>query len=227
MDQIKIGAFLKELRKSKDMTQEQVAEKLNVSGRTVSRWETGRNMPDISILVDLADFYDVSISEIIYGERKRETMDQETRETAIAMAEYSETAVKSGKQKVMGILLSIFGMFIILSALSIFPSDSSWGSIYSILGSGFLIVGIYLIIRPLVAKRCSRIGIVLGGIALLFGTFTVSDYIAVTQFNQVPRFCYEKSYDSRYPNQIVHKTLFFTAVQKNPGTEEEQVYIIE
>ena len=68
MDQKKIGRFLKELRKEKDITQEQLAEKIKVSGRTVSRWETGSNMPDISLLAELADFYDVSISEIIDGE---------------------------------------------------------------------------------------------------------------------------------------------------------------
>ncbi|MBN2960344.1 MAG: helix-turn-helix transcriptional regulator, partial [Streptococcus gordonii] len=57
MDQVKIGNFLKKLRKEKGITQEQLAEILNVSGRTVSRWETGNNMPDISILVDIADYY--------------------------------------------------------------------------------------------------------------------------------------------------------------------------
>lgn len=46
MDQIKIGSFLKKLRKEKNLTQESLAEKLNVSARTVSRWETGSNMPD-------------------------------------------------------------------------------------------------------------------------------------------------------------------------------------
>ena len=59
MDQKKIGRFLKELRKEKVITQEQLAEKIKVSGRTVSRWETGSNMPDISLLAELADFYDV------------------------------------------------------------------------------------------------------------------------------------------------------------------------
>lgn len=226
MDQIKIGRFLKELRKAKGMTQEQLAEKLNVSSRTVSRWETGNNMPDISMLVEIADFYGVSIPEIIYGERKSENMDQETRETAVAMAEYGQNTVKIEKQKVIGILMSAFGMFIIVSALSIFPSDSSWGSVYSVLGSIFLIAGIYLLISRMVAKRVSRILIVLGCAGLLLGTFALSDVITVTQFNQVPRFRYETSYDSRNPDQIVYKTIFFTAVQKNPGTEEEQVFIV-
>lgn len=65
MNQKKIGSFLKELRKEKGITQEEFAENLNVSGRTVSRWETGVNMPDISLLVDIAEFFNVSIPEII------------------------------------------------------------------------------------------------------------------------------------------------------------------
>ena len=225
MDQIKIGIFLKELRKEKKLTQEQLAEKLNVSGRTVSRWETGSNMPDIGMLVEMADFFDVSIPEIVSGERKSENMNKETRKTTAAMAEYGRNAVKIGKQRVIGILMSAFGIFIIMSALSIFPSDSSWGSIYSILGSVFLVVGIYLIMRPAVAKRGLRIMVVLGCVCLLFAVFTLSDYIAVTRFNQVPRFRHETSYDSRNPDQLVHKTIFFTAIQKNPGKENEQVFI--
>ena len=227
MDQIKIGVFLKELRNEKGLTQEQLAEVLNVSSRTVSRWETGSNMPDISILVEIAGFYDVSIPEIVQGERKSEIMDKETRETAVALAKYSQNEVKIGKQKVVGILFSVFGIFVIVSALSIFPNDSSWGSIYSILGSIFLVIGLYFIIKPLVAKRASRILIVLGCIVLLFGTFTIFDYVAVSQFKQVPRFSYMTSYDSRNPNVLVHKTIFYTVVQENPGTEDEQVYIVK
>lgn len=67
MDQKKIGQFLQALRKEKNITQEMLAETLNVSSRTISRWETGNNMPDISLLIELSQFYHVSISEIIDG----------------------------------------------------------------------------------------------------------------------------------------------------------------
>jgi len=227
MDQVKIGSFLKELRKEKNLTQEDLAEQLNVSSRTISRWETGSNMPDIGMLVEIADFYDVSIPEIINGERKSENMNHETRDTAVSMAEYSRNEVKNGKQKVIGILMSAFGIFTIVSALSIFPSDSSWGSIYAILGSIFLVIGIYLIIWTAGVKRSLRILTVFGSIVLLFGSFMISDYITVTLFNQVPRFRHETIYDSRNPDQLVHKTLFFTAIQENPGTKDEQVYIVK
>ena len=90
MDQKKIGLFLKELRREKEFTQEQLAEQFNVSSRTVSRWETGTNMPDLSVLVELSDFYQVDIKEIIDGERKSEIMNEETRETLIKVAVYTK-----------------------------------------------------------------------------------------------------------------------------------------
>ena len=73
MNQQKIGGFLKELRLEKQLTQEQLAEELGVSRRTVSRWETGNNLPDLSLLVELADYYGVDLNEIFHGERSSET----------------------------------------------------------------------------------------------------------------------------------------------------------
>ncbi|MCR5468254.1 MAG: helix-turn-helix domain-containing protein [Lachnospiraceae bacterium] len=90
MDQQKIGEFLKNLRKEKNITQEQLGEALGVSGRTVSRWETSRNLPDISLLAEIAEFYDVSIVEIIDGERKSENMKDETKKVVESMTDYAE-----------------------------------------------------------------------------------------------------------------------------------------
>ena len=90
MDQKKTGAFLQSLRKERELTQEELAEKFSVTSRTVSRWETGKNMPDISLLTDIADFYEVDVREIIDGERKSETMDEELKEVADKMADYAD-----------------------------------------------------------------------------------------------------------------------------------------
>ena len=67
MDTKKIGEFLKVLRKERGLTQEQLAEILLVSGRTISRWETGTNMPDLSILIKMAEFYNVEVKEILHS----------------------------------------------------------------------------------------------------------------------------------------------------------------
>lgn len=222
MDQKKIGQFLKTLRKEKNITQEVLAETLNVSSRTVSRWETGSNMPDISLLVVLSEFYQVSIPEIIDGERKSEKMNQETKDTAIKMAEYSKNEVNMAKKQITGILFIVFGALIIISALSIFPNESSWGSICGIVGGIILTLGIYLRIKSVLLKKSSQILSVIGCVIVLFGIFTISDYIAVTEFHQVPRFSYAKSYGE---DVVEHKTLFYTVIQKNPGTENESVEI--
>lgn len=91
MDQIKIGTFLKTLRKEKNLTQDQLAEQLGVSNRTVSRWETGTNMPDISLLLEIAELYGVTIPELIDGERKSENMNEEVKEVVSKMSNYAET----------------------------------------------------------------------------------------------------------------------------------------
>ena len=89
MDLIKVGAFLQTLRKEKGLTQEQLAEQVGVARRTVSRWETGSNMPDLDILLELADFYSVDLREILDGERKSKQMNEELKETVLQVADYS------------------------------------------------------------------------------------------------------------------------------------------
>ncbi len=114
MDQKKIGLFLKELRKEKGITQEAFAEKLNVSGRTVSRWETGNNLPDISLLVAISDFYEVDVREIIEGERKSE-MNEEIKDVANKMADYAGN--EKGKMMKYIQPIGFVGVFIITVAI--------------------------------------------------------------------------------------------------------------
>lgn len=110
MDMKKIGSFLKALRKEKGLTQEQLAEKLGVAGRTVSRWETASNMPDLSILIQLAEFYDIEVGEILDGERKDIIMDKEVKETLTKIADYSNDE----KQKAVNVYkFSLMVMFFV------------------------------------------------------------------------------------------------------------------
>ena len=69
MDTKKIGMFLKELRNENGMTQEQLGEKIGVSNKTISRWETGNYMPPVDCLKMLSEIYHISINEILGGER--------------------------------------------------------------------------------------------------------------------------------------------------------------
>ena len=122
MDQKAIGAFLKRLRKEKGLTQEQLAERFYVSSKTVSRWETGSNMPDVGTLIDLADFYDVDIRELIDGERKSEMMDKETKDTLKKVAAYACEGEKQTYSKTMKIVISVCITVLVYVILYVFLS---------------------------------------------------------------------------------------------------------
>jgi len=135
MDQIKVGAFLKHLRKEKGITQEKLSEELGVSGRTISRWETGKNMPDISLLVEIAEFFDVSIPEIIKGERKSEDMKEEEKEVAETMSDYAkaekEQLVKSIRNmSIIGFIALV--VYMVLGETGVYNSNSLFRYAYGI-----------------------------------------------------------------------------------------------
>lgn len=140
MDQVKIGNFLRTLRKEKALTQEQVAEQFHVSGRTVSRWENGNNMPDIGILVELSAFYNVDIREIIDGERKSETMNEEIKDTLAKVADYTdaekEQILKKIKFSSTACVISLLIVYAICAFSLADKSDSAENLLYVALNTG-------------------------------------------------------------------------------------------
>lgn len=133
MNQQKTGELLKRLRKDKGLTQEQLAERFYVSSRTVSRWETGSNMPDVATLIELADFYDVDIREIIDGERKSEIMDQETKDTLKKVAAYATEGEKKSQSKVV---YTALGVCIALFVSTILFAGEQTGLLYGVVPEG-------------------------------------------------------------------------------------------
>ena len=126
MNQAKTGAFLKQLRREKDLTQEQLAERFFVSVRTVSRWETGSNMPDLSILIELADFYDVDIREMIDGERKSETMNDKTNDAVKKVAEYTAEEKKKLRNRMAEMMAASAVLLVFCSLLSATNGFDGW-----------------------------------------------------------------------------------------------------
>ena len=145
MNQKKTGEFLKQLRKEKGLTQEQLAERVFVSGRTVSRWETGSNMPDLDLLLELAEFYDVDIREIIDGERKNEKMDNEIKDTVLKVAQYSnEDNLKISRRMH---LLFIGGLIAAVIYMVLFFTDCAYNFIGGLclgITFGMMIVGVIM-----------------------------------------------------------------------------------
>ena len=93
MNQEAIGKFISTCRKEKGLTQTQLAEKLNITNRAVSKWETGKSVPDAAIMLDLCEILDVSVNGLLSGER-------------IAMENYQKKAVK--------LAIPVFGLLLLV-----------------------------------------------------------------------------------------------------------------
>ena len=95
MDQIKIGKFIAECRKKQNLTQAQLAEKLNVTDRAVSKWETGKSMPDSSIMLELCDILKINANDLLTGEVvSMENYNKQLEENLIEMVKQKEESDK-------------------------------------------------------------------------------------------------------------------------------------
>ncbi len=149
MDQKKIGGFLKELRKERDITQEKLAEQFNVSGRTVSRWETGNNLPDLDILIEISDYYEVDLREILNGERKSENMDKEVKETVLQAVDYANTEAEKCHRQIricnaIGTLMVAISLFLKESAFATTEIGGIVTDIIQGFSIGLLLVGLIM-----------------------------------------------------------------------------------
>ena len=91
MDQIKIGKFIAECRKKQNLTQAQLAEKLTITDRAISKWETGKAMPDSDIMLDLCDILGIKVNELLCGEMiEIEHKDEQLNELIFQMAKNEE-----------------------------------------------------------------------------------------------------------------------------------------
>ena len=96
MDQAKIGRFIAECRKNKNLTQAQLAEKLNITDRAVSKWETGRAMPDSSIMLALCDVLSITVNDLLCGEKIiMENSNQKNEQLLLEMAKELERKNKT------------------------------------------------------------------------------------------------------------------------------------
>ncbi len=117
MNLIKIGAFIKSCRKEKGLTQEALSEKLNISQKTISKWECGNGLPDVSIMLDLCSALSISVNELLNGEHidKNDYMDKAEQK----LLEIQKEKVKSDKRLLtaeiyLGVISAIFSLALML-----------------------------------------------------------------------------------------------------------------
>lgn len=114
MNQEKIGRFIAQLRKEKKMTQIDLANKLGITDRAISKWENGRGLPDLSLLIPLGEALDISINELLSGERlDKKNYQEKLEENIINTIDYTDKKIKKAK-KIFIIILSVILIFIII-----------------------------------------------------------------------------------------------------------------
>ncbi len=120
MDMQKIGTFLAELRKEKNLTQDELGEQIGVTNKTVSRWENGNYLPPVEMLQILSKFYDVSINEILNGERINDSDYKNISEENVKFALNRSNAIISKHKKIMNWIIAIVValLYIIISLIS-------------------------------------------------------------------------------------------------------------
>lgn len=152
MDQQKIGGFLRQLRRERNLTQEQLAERMGVSNRSVSRWETGASLPDLSLLVELADFYQVPLGELLRGERCAPAAEETARQAADYSARQREILTRRLHWIfLLGVAAMIFYLAVSSTGLS---GQKHWDAAADFalgLGTGDLVVGV-LVTSPAFQK---------------------------------------------------------------------------
>ena len=130
MEQEKIGKFIQECRKEKKLTQNELAEKLNITNKAVSKWETGRGMPDSSILLELSKILDVTVNELLSGEKLQvNEYKVKAEENIIAIVKEKDKNKKSNKKIIIifSCILAILGLVVLILSRYmggfLFPAD--------------------------------------------------------------------------------------------------------
>ena len=221
MDTKKIGAFIAMNRKKKGYTQEQLAEKLGVTNKTISRWENGHYMPDLSLLEPLSKELDITLNELLAGEEivKEEAMEY-SEQNLIQTIDYTDKKIKDERKKISLFIIGL-GIFTSLCAFTVFPSESSWGSIYSMIGLFLFVVGIFRELKFTSLLKKGLISTIL--FALLLGIFFIFDYVSVNQFKQPPiyRLTTTTVFSEDGNKMIEYQNPFYNVFRINADTPNE------
>ncbi len=221
MNQEKIGKFIANARKEQNLTQEQLAEKLGITYKAVSKWECGKGLPDASIMLELCKILKITVNDLLSGEKVKEKEYQEKLEqNIIDTIDYSNKKI-SKKNKLIYEMIMFFGLGLIFIAFTIYPSDSSWGAIHSIIGLVISTFGFFNIIngKTIIKRIFLGIGYFMIGFILLL----LLDYSNVVLNKVAPRFSYLIETGD---TMIIYKAPFYNVYRINRNTKNEY-YIID
>lgn len=221
MNNNKTGALIADLRRQINWTQSDLAQKLGVTDKAVSRWETGRGFPDVSLLRPMSEMLGVTVNELILGER----INPEA-QTASADDTILTTMMDSSRRierLVNGLLFTLGGVLLVI-ALLFLGYDTSWVAIFSTLGVLILAAGVLRLFRKRLLTGLLAVGLIL---LLAFGLFEARDYVSVTRYAMPP--LYNLSITTTFPNDgktIRYHKLFYDVYRYHVDSEDEYYLVI-
>lgn len=155
MDQILIGNYLAKKRKEKNMTQSTLAERLSVSNKTISKWETGKCMPDYSIIVPLCQELDITIAELLDGEDKADKSVRVYDNTQVLDLIKRTQALEAHQTALHGMILTIMGIALFILHYNIGGSNAKDFISGLLLGLSVceLIAGLYVTSKGAIKRK--------------------------------------------------------------------------
>lgn len=145
MNQEVIGKFISSCRKDKGLTQTQLAEMLNITNRAVSKWETGKSCPDVSIMLELCDILGITVNELLSGERiVMEDYQKKAEENLVELQSKKEKAQKSLlRVELVWLAISLLLMPVHLAINYFYPENSGTGVGLLIILIGLVMFAVY------------------------------------------------------------------------------------
>lgn len=146
MDQLAIGKFIALKRKEKNLTQEQLAEQLNISNKTVSKWETGKCMPDYSVIKNLCEVLEITISELMDGEEEKESIRTYDEEQTLELLRRVQELERQ-KNTLHGMLLIVMGIAMLAIAQTLGGSAvrDFFAGLFLGMSIAEMLVGVYVV----------------------------------------------------------------------------------
>lgn len=155
MNQISIGNFITKKRKEKNMTQAALAERLGVSNKTISKWETGKCMPDYSVIEPLCKELDITVAELLDGEEKADNSIRAYDDLQVLDLIKRTQALEDQRTSLYGLILIIMGLALLILHYNIGGSDIRDFISGLLLGISIaeMLIGVYVVARGLAGHR--------------------------------------------------------------------------
>lgn len=171
MNTVKTGSFISQLRKEKGLTQKQLADALGVTDKAVSRWETAKNYPDIELLEQIAQFFDVTVNELLEGKRiPKENLADISENQVVEQIKNNKKSKKKYQLTIAIILCMIMALFSLLVVLEpgIVGYDDAIGMLILFIGPFIPLLVITLLIIFTIKNKLSKKYIVIFSCLLFF-----------------------------------------------------------